>query len=304
MKDFFKKEKVTILITDSGYGGLSVCAEIERKFRSYFPFKEVQLIFFNSQPKSDLGFNHIKTNERKVRILNNALHGMIKWYNPDIILIACNTLSVLYPETKFSKEAKIPVIGIIDFGVDMIMETIQDKKNTSVIIFGSETTIAASAHKNKLISKGISSDKIVNQACKDLAGKIESAPHGEAVKNLIKLYSDESVTNLKNKNDKIVVGLFCTHYGYCADQFYNSLKENNLADVQILDPNSRMAEYIFLPELRTRYKSSSVFVKVVSRVKIEPQEIKSLGGLLQSVSPETVKAFKNNEFRENLFKVD
>ena len=43
-------------------------------------------------------------------------------YKVDIILIACNTLSVIYAETDFSKTCPIPVMSIVDFGVNIIAE--------------------------------------------------------------------------------------------------------------------------------------------------------------------------------------
>jgi glutamate racemase len=304
MKEFFKKNKVTILITDSGYGGLSVCADIEKKFHSYFAFKDVRLVFYNSQPKSDLGYNKMKSKERKIKVFNNALHGMIKWYKPDIILIACNTLSVLYPETEFSKNSEIPVIGIVDFGVDMIYEKMKNDENTSVIIYGTETTIAANSHKNKLISRGIDSIRIITQPCKDLAGKIESDSRSEAVKNLINTYVTEAVKNLTNIKNKVLIGLCCTHYGYCSDIFYNAHIINNIKNIEIADPNSRMSDSIFVQEFQNKFKSTNVTVEVVSRVKIQPEEMNSIGGLIKKISVKTAKALNNYKFKEDLFKVE
>ena len=45
---------------------------------------------------------------------------------PDRIVIACNTLSILYPHTDFSRAAAMPVLGIVDAGVDLFAERLRE----------------------------------------------------------------------------------------------------------------------------------------------------------------------------------
>ena len=97
--EFFKKEKVTILVTDSGLGGLSVAAHLEANFKKWHPFKEVKIMFVNALPSETYFYNQMKNTAEKVRVFNQALFGMTEKLSPDLIFIACNTLSVLYNQT-------------------------------------------------------------------------------------------------------------------------------------------------------------------------------------------------------------
>jgi glutamate racemase len=304
MAEFFKKDSVTILITDSGLGGMSVCADIENKMQKYKIFEKVKLVFFNAQPKSDTGYNRMKSRDRKIHTFDNVLRGMVKWYNPDIILIACNTLSVLYAETEFSKNANIPVISIVDFGVDMIFDKLHKDDKSNVIILGTETTIAANSHKNKLLTMGIDSGRIITQPCKDLAGTIESDSRSDAVRNLIGDYLKQAAANLKDKNKKTFAGLCCTHYGYCSDIFIDKMKELGIQDVEILDPNYKMSDFIFPDKLKNRNNDIKMNIEIVSRIKITPDEISSIGSLIRKISENTFKVFENYNLKEDLFKVE
>ena len=48
LPDLLEKERVTIVVTDSGLGGLSVLADAAEKFRQYPVFKAVDLVFVNA----------------------------------------------------------------------------------------------------------------------------------------------------------------------------------------------------------------------------------------------------------------
>ena len=61
---------VQIVITDSGLGGLSVVAELEKRLRKYPIFKNVELMFFNSLYSSEYGYNSLKDFTDKVEILS------------------------------------------------------------------------------------------------------------------------------------------------------------------------------------------------------------------------------------------
>jgi glutamate racemase len=302
LKSVLNKDSITILITDSGLGGLSVCGELEVKAAQSRSFKEVTLIFCNALPETNFGYNNIDNDEKKARVFSDVLRGMVKWYNPDVILIACNTLSVVYPSTQFSKEAHVPVVGIVDLGVDMIHEKMAADLTSETLIFGTETTIFANTHKSMLLSAGIAPNRIITQPCSDLAGEIQSDAKSDMVKNLIEMYVSEAVEQLpKNDSGRIYASLCCTHYGYCADMFADALKANGKTNVEIINPNDKMADVIITPDNRDRFSGTSVTAKVVSRAFISPEEIQSLNGFLESKYPLTAAALKRYEQKRDLF---
>lgn len=296
-----KKKRLKVLVTDSGLGGLSVCGDLERKAQAHKSFQSVEIVFCNALPEANLGYNSLATPQRKASVFSAALGSMLKWYEPDIVLIACNTLSVVYPATEISQTVKVPVIGIVDLGVDMICEPLLKEPAASAVIFGTETTIADGSHKQKCIAKGITSSRIITQACSELAGEIQSDPGGDAARNLIELYVNEAVTYLPEDKGKVIVALCCTHYGFCADVFSKAFAAAGRKDIVIVNPNERMADSLFAPASENKFPASDVTVKVVSRAFLSPEEIRGISGQLEKASPRTADALRRYERKMDLF---
>ena len=106
------------IITDSGLGGLGVCAGIENNLRRSDLRDSLRITYFNAWPEQGRGYNDLPDTDARARVFNRALACMDR-LRPDQILIACNTLSVLYPMTEYSRMTAVPVIGIIDAGVEI-----------------------------------------------------------------------------------------------------------------------------------------------------------------------------------------
>src|SRR4051794_16308220 len=111
-----------ILITDSGVGGLSVCAYAERFVRTCGFTEPVRLTFANASPANDYGYNSMPTRAAKIETFDRFLRNVTDRYKPDFIYVACNTLSVLRADTPFVKTASIPVKGIVETAVDLVHE--------------------------------------------------------------------------------------------------------------------------------------------------------------------------------------
>ncbi len=301
LQGVLKKEKIKILITDSGLGGLSVAADVENKLSTFKPFKEAEIIFFNSLPAHNKGYNSMKDIKQKVKVFDSALNSMVKNFNPDIILIACNTLSVVYPETEFSKSAKIPVIGIVELGVELMSDSLKNNPGSNVFVIGTPTTINSNSHKNKLIAKGFNENIIYTQPCKNLESEIQEDTESKAVKDLLNKYSDEMKSKVNAPAAKTFVGLCCTHYGYAFNLIDSVLKSKFGSNTDLLNPNSKMGDLLITDTNRNRFDKITTKVKVVSQIDITEQENKSLGKLLGKESLKTEAALRNYLLKENLF---
>ena len=196
---FFNKEKVNIIVTDSGLGGLSVAADVVERLQTSGVFQTANVTFFNAQPHLKSGYNKMKTTEQKVKIFNNALVAMEHQFAPDIILIACNTLSVIYEYTDYSKTAEIPIIGIVETGVDLIKSKLDKNENADVILFATLTTVKQGKHKSLLMEMNVAEERIQTQACPKLAGQIERGSHSELILSN-GYYSKLFHLQFKNKN--------------------------------------------------------------------------------------------------------
>lgn len=301
LDNFFKKENVKILVTDSGLGGISVAADVVKRIKKSGVFKNVDVIFFNAQPHADSGYNSMDTPEQKVEVFNNALNAIEKHFKPDLLLIACNTLSVLYDYTEFSKIAEFPVVGIVGTGVDLIKQKLDENPNSKVLLFATKTTVNQAKHKEGLIKLGIPEENIIGQACPKLAGHIERGPDSDSTKSLVTTYVDEVLKNIKPNDSSLFVSYNCTHYGYIDNVFQSVFAERAIKVKEFLDPNPLMADFIFTEKYLRRYENTNVTVRVVSQPKLSSKELGAIFGLIKPVSAETADAIMEYKFTPNYF---
>ena len=292
----------TILVTDSGLGGMSVFARVAAHLKKTSPWQDVSMVYFNAWPEQDKGYNHFETMDQRAQVFNNAMNAMEN-FKPDMILIACNTLSVIYPFTSYSQDTKTKVSGIVEHGIELIHENLMSDPDSQVIIFGTPTTIAEKSHQKTLVKMGIDPNRIFNQGCTNLAGKIERNPFGSDVAKMINTNVAEAVSKIHNPIGKIYAALCCTHFGYCRDLFQNALSGHLKGDVIILNPNQRMADHVVGAPGKTDVFSPEIDMQVVSRVFWEPERIDAYVRLLKNVSPETVAALAAYEWDPELFEV-
>jgi len=301
LADLFGKEDVTILVTDSGLGGLSVAADVTKRMKDSGVFKTANVTYFNAQPHAKSGYNSMKTSEQKIGVFENALNAIEKNFEPDLILIACNTLSVIYEYTDFSKKTNIPVVGIVGTGVDLIKSKIAKDENARVFLFATKTTVGQDKHRIKLAEMGITKDRIITQACPKLAGRIERGSHSDTTIALVNKYVKEVTADLSESDQPTYVSYNCTHYGYVDDIFQDAFKTAGVAVKEFLDPNPFMADFIFDDKYLNRYPKTKVNVRVVSQPELPPGRIASIYDLIEPVSAETAEALFEHEFTPELF---
>lgn len=295
-------QDLNILVTDSGLGGLSVAAGLDAKFSELHPFKKVTIRFVNALPSETYFYNRMPNTAEKVRVFNAALQGMYSHYNPDLILIACNTLSVIYDQTPFSKNADIPVVGVVDFGVRMLQEEIQQTSGGRIVILGTPTTIGQDSHRQKLINLGVDSSNIATVACPMLESEIQTDPASDVVRLSIEMYAEEALAKWNRPGDgPLAVGLCCTHYQYAQSVFRDVFAEQYPAAVHIVDPNQGMIEFLFKEGDNNRFTNTSVQTEVISQAKINDQDLQSIGRLLAQTSPDFAARLANYQWKKDLF---
>ena len=301
IKNLFTKKSVTIIVTDSGLGGVSIAADLVERINNSGIFQKADVVFFNSSFDNKSGYNKIEKNVDKVRIFNDALNSMQQNHKPDLIMIGCNTLSVIYPETPFSKKTTTPVIGILETGVDFILEKIDSVPDANIVIFATPTTISKGSHKKILIEKGIKPEKIIGISCSDLADKIEEGHWSKATQAMVNQFVIEAVNKIKNRNQPLIVSLNCTHYGYVLPLFRQEFENNGIKPYAVLNPNPRMSNFLFKSANLNRCTQTGTSIEIISKVTIFPEVKKSISELIGTTSPETVKALQNYKQDTRLF---
>lgn len=296
-----EQKELTIVMTDSGLGGLSVMADTVEKLRTLNAYKSVRLVFVNALFSTEGGYNSLRTPEEKHRILDSALHRMEELYQPDLILIACNTLSILYPRTTFAQSASIPVMGIVDTGVEMMAERLKPNPEARLILFGTQTTITENTHTLKLTQMGFLPDRIITQACPDLVPYIEKDHSGDETEMLILAYVDEALQKLGGHTSPLYVCFGCTHYGYALELWQNAFSGMGVDVAGFINPNSGMTHIFDRPSVRDRFERTDIETRIISMVPIPEETVSSLGEWLFSRSPDISRALHRHEIIPDLF---
>ncbi len=293
-----------ILITDSGVGGLSVCAYAERFVRTH-GFKEpVRLTFANAAPENDYGYNSMPSREVKLQTFDRFLRNVTERYAPDFIYVACNTLSVLLPDTPYFHKAVIPVKGIVETGAELLLRELEVDPRSVAIIFGTQTTIDAGAYPRLLEARGIEASRIISQACPGLADTISEDREGVRTRSEIVRWVGAALQKAMDKMQRadtpVVACLACTHYGYRKDQFAEALAGAGF-HATVVNPNERAVDDLFGTRFESAEMNREVDVEFVTRYAIPAATVEALTWFLSDISPRTVAAMKNFVHLPDLF---
>lgn len=273
-----------ILITDSGVGGVSVVAYAERFLRDRGFTEPVHLTFANAAPANDYGYNSMPSREAKIETFDRFLRNVTERYGPDMIYVACNTLSVLLPEVHPS----VPIKGIVETGVALLLEELQRDPRSVAMIFGTQTTIDSGVYPRLLQERGIEASRIVSQACPGLADAISEDRNAAAE---IEKWTSIAMEKMPSQDVPIVVCLACTHYGYRKDAFADALHSI------VINPNEAAVGDIF----DWIGASHEVDVEFVTRYALPVTTVETLTRLLRDISPRTVEAMQHFQHVPDLF---
>jgi glutamate racemase len=291
-----------IVVTDSGLGGLSICAGIERNLRLEAPPFPVRLTYVNAWPSETFAYNDLPDVGARAEVFDRAL-GAIAALEPDRIVIACNTLSILYPHTRFSRSPAAPVLGIIDAAVSMFREAMAGAPDAHLVLVGTKTTIESEEHRSRLIAGGVPPTHVTGHHCHGLAGAIEKDPDAARVAELIDSCAAGASAGAP-ATGPLFLGLCCTHYTYVAERLRTAMAGHAGRDVRVLDPNQRLAEQVAPVRNangRTPSPAADISVSVISKVGLTDDAVGGIGRLVRSTSPATAAALLSYRRHPELF---
>ncbi|HYH10070.1 MAG TPA: aspartate/glutamate racemase family protein [Thermoanaerobaculia bacterium] len=289
---------VHIVITDSGVGGLSVVAYAERFVREHGFREPVRLTFANAAPENDYGYNAMPTREEKLQTFDRFLRNVTERFAPDAIYVACNTLSVLLPDTPYFSAATIPVQGIVETGVQLLLAELEADAQSVAMIFGTQTTIDAGTYPRLLEERGVDASRIVSQACPGLADTISEDREGERTAAEIRKWVATAIAKSPRPDAPIVACLACTHYGYRKDDFANAFADAGRR-AQVVNPNESAVGDLF--PAHSGAATREVDVQFVTRYRIPAATVETLTWFLSDIAPRTVEAMRNFRHVPDLF---
>ena len=207
-------------IFDSGLGGLTVVAAV----REILPKENI--VYLGDTARVPYGD---KSQETIVRFgLENTAFMAKKQVK--MIIVACNTVSSLAINEIRQKFAHIPIIGVLEAGIDAVLH----KKPSSLAIIGTRATINSGAYIREL--RKYSSDiDITSIPCPLFAPIVEEglADH-EIGKKAIDFYLHELIDS---SPDTLLLG--CTHYPLLRNSLQSYLPDS----VEIIDSAHAVANF-------------------------------------------------------------
>ena len=212
----------TVLVTDSGVGGLSVV----RAIRAALPGVRIIYLADNAAfPYGKLAPSIL------VERLTELAKRLVADYRCDAMVVACNTASTVALEA-LRKVLSIPVVGTVP-----AIKTAGAISKTRVIgLLATEATVSG-PYIHDLITKFASDCEVVKIGSPDLAAIAEAYARGTTpdparLKKILEPFFDTHAP----KVDAVVLG--CTHYPLLVDQ----LRAAGRAGVQWLDPSAAIAD--------------------------------------------------------------
>ncbi len=311
-------------MTDSGLGGLNICAGLEARLRrAAVPGNPAfRLTYVNAWPFEQHGYNAMPDPSARAAMFDGALSA-IAALKPDLIIIACNTLSVLYPLTAFSRKPSAPVAGIIEEGAAFFHEALTNDPDGVLLIFGTRTTVLSGEHARLLTALGTDPERIRGTACHGLAGVVDKDPGSPAASAMVARCVTKAVAGLPPEGT-VYAGLCCTHYSYITDAFRAALETQTGRKVVVLDPGEHFIDRLMAglaerpstggpgidadtvsaapsaipaipaipatPSIPDILDSPDITVEVISKVELAADQRKAVARKLVKKSPRTARA--------------
>jgi len=292
-----------IVITDSGLGGLSICALYSQYLLASNYTGNFEIIYVNAAPKDDLGYNQMGTREEKLQTFNRVLYGIQYFYRPDYIFVACNTLSALIDDTFFAQTESTPIEGIIEIGVSLILDSLRYHHHSGIFIFGTDTTIEEKVYTQHLIKSNMQLDRIVECPLPGVATMISNDLEGNSVYMEIKRFVNRAISTIAESFSPLFIFLGCTHYGYRQSFFTEAFSELGYPETVILNPNEQAYQHLISkvkPEPSSDSESLEITIEFVSQYALPEKEVETLSHFLSSHSPQTVKALQDYTLKPDL----
>ncbi|MEM9540445.1 MAG: aspartate/glutamate racemase family protein [Cyanobacteria bacterium P01_E01_bin.42] len=275
------------MVVDLGLGGLSVMAALTQRLQDIPLCDRARIIFLNLEFDTAINYENSSTQIEIVQQFDRDLVAISSQYQPHLLLIACNTLSVLYRQTQFIHNPLFPVVDIINMGVKTIARHLDKFPQQNVLIFGTSITTNSRLYSQHLESYG--SDRIIEQNCPFLAESIERNYASQETEEILESCIVQALNQLESTNKSIAISLNCTHYGYIIDKFRSHFANRGYPNIKILNPNAKMSDFLFSGKNLSRHLKTEVQVEVLSKIPISS----SLAKLLEPISRKTVRAFFN-----------
>jgi glutamate racemase len=252
-----------LVVTDSGLGGLAVCADL-LKVATGPKEQGTELLYVNAAPDPQRSYNSMESLAEKQEVFQTFLHRLTDSYQPDHIFVACHTLSALLSEIKLPK---LPIQGMIELTRRAVLKQAKEFGYSRLLVLATPTTISSKVYDQLL--PGMQSI-----ACPGLADAISSDLNRTRIIEKIQLFLSNANPTLAR--GKMIVVLGCTHYGWRENLFVDALDEIGIEPC-LINPNRIAAQQL------AKQWSSSNPIRFIGAYSTPVEERKTLRHLLADV---------------------
>lgn len=208
------EKKVKVGVFDSGLGGLTVAIEIFKQL----PW--VSVIYFGDTariPYGDKTVEQLKQYGKEICdfFIDQGVVG---------IVAACNTSSSVSLDFLQAKYTQLPVIGVVEPGVQLAIEKTKKKK---IGVVATAATVKSKAH--EIVLNQLTNEvEIYAQSCPKFVPLVEK---GEINSLAVEKAAAEYITPLLQHNiDSLILG--CTHYPFLKDAICKVTADK----IELIDP--------------------------------------------------------------------
>jgi glutamate racemase len=239
--------KMKIVVFDSGLGSLSVIKAIQKKTKS-------DIIYLADKKNFPYGK---KTKLQLYKIITSTIKKISEKFDPDVIILASNTPSLLFRE-------KLPsnIITVLP-----PLEKIQKASNVAIL---TTEIVAKSKELNNYIEQFTNSKDILKINCSELIELVESGKflthQRDCVKTILKVLKDEF-----KENEIKIASLSSTHLPFLLPFLKKYFKE-----VEFLDPANDIAIKISKME-GPKSTRNSLSIYTTKSPKALQRNLKSMG---------------------------
>lgn len=272
-----------IAVCDSGLGGLDIAARLWAKEGAG------ELFYFNVWPETDRGFGKMPPEER-VQVWERAFDGIMK-YAPDLLVIGCNTLSVVHRRSRRFGDPRCPVLDIVDAAVDICGSFLRNEPDKKLLILGTAETVNSGCYRNMLIDSGIAPERIDGVPLPGLATLIEAAPFSKEVEERMLAGFAEAVEKVGDVR-RYALGLCCTHFGYVS-----ALWNRIFHPAALLNPNENILKDVAFPA-----GEGGISVEFISKIPLPESKISAMKELF-TATPPVAEALEHYKFTPELYQV-
>ena len=286
-------------ITDSGVGGLSVCAEVEASLRESPCGQDLEILYLNAALQDDYSYNAMPSREAKLEAFDRFLHNVRNRYRPDILFIACNSLSVLFKDPFFDSHRNIPIEGIVEAGTAQLKRALDTGPDSAFIVFATPTTVEEGTYGHVLAQCGASEKQVVEQACPGLPDAISNDFSGAQARELLQHFVPQALSRFETAPAQVQAFLGCTHYGYQSEVFADLLAAQ-ADEVRVLNPNRAAAAGI-LEQIEPAPGRGKARYRFITPYAVPEKPLGSLSYYLGERAPATVAALQGFELDRRLY---